>query len=175
MTTVTVRITHGDKVITTFERETFDYPEYDVPWHEVPVLSDKWHDTNNRIRISPERSTRGAPKGMLDKQASAPHYLGLPYSQRSDGSAVKWLDAPSQWSWGDGKAGFSMPRDGDRLPGSDTVFRIKYEFPDGGQPIWHHNVAPALDLLAEQGIDEVPVPLLRRVVNEWNRRAPNPE
>lgn len=166
-----IRITHEDKVITTFEREKFDYPEYDKPWHEVPVLSDKWHDVNDKIRISQDLSTRGAPKNMLDKQGSAPHYLGLAYLHRSDGSTVKLLDGPTQWTWDDGKAGFSMPRDGDKLLASDTVFRIKYEFPDGGQPIWHRNVAPALDLLADQGVDEVPVSLLRRVVNQRNRRG----
>lgn len=170
MSTTTVRIIYDDKIVTTFVRETFEYSEYDVAWHEVPALSDEWLDTDARMRLSPELSKRGVPKGMLDRQAHRPRYCGLPYLVKPDSAPVKFLDGPSQWSWeGDGKAGFSMPRDGDKLPGSDGILRIKYEFPDGGQPIWHHNLAPALELLAEQGVQDVPLTLLRRVVNERNR------
>lgn len=173
MSTTTVRIIHDDKIVTTFVRETFEYSEYDVAWHEVPVLSDEWLETDARMRLSTEISKRGVPKGMLDRQAHHPRYCGLAHLMmpNEDRPLIKY-EAPSQWSYEDGQVRFSMPRDGDRPPGSDGVLRIKYEFPDGGQPIWHHNLAPALDLLAEQGLLDLPVALLRRVVNERNRDTP---
>ncbi|MGV7258244.1 hypothetical protein PJI20_27535 [Mycobacterium kansasii] len=169
METTTIRIIHDDKAITSFVREQYEYSEYDVPWHEVPVVSEHWKATDAKIRISEEKSQRGAPKGMLDRQQHHPRYYGLPHLDRGDTPAVKLLDGPTQWSWEDGKSGFSMPRDGDRLPGGESLIRIKYNFPDGGQPIWHRNVAAALDLLAEQSCQDVPLPVLRRVINEKNR------
>lgn len=84
---------------------------------------------------------------------------------------VKLLDGPSQWSWEDGVATFFMPRDGDTLPGGDGVIEIKYEFPDGGAAIWHHNVAPALDILAAQGCEDATLNVLRQVVNRRNQQS----
>lgn len=170
MATTTIRIVHEDKAITSFVREVFEYAEYDVSWHEVPIVSDTWMETDARTRIESEASARGVPRGMLDKQAHHPRWYGLPYLVRTDQPPVKLLDGPLQGAWSDGKARFSMPRDGDSTPGSEAVYKIKYEFPDGGQPIWHDTLVPALDLLAKQRIQEVPLALLRRVINERNRR-----
>ena len=161
-------VTDHHKVVTSFECTRLEHSEYDVPWHEVPVVSEKWLKYSAEKRISNELSSRGAPREMLDKQAHHPPYYGLPYIVREDGPPTKWLDGPSQWSWEDGVASFSMPRDGDVPPGGGFVFRIRYEFPDGGQPIWHQNVVPALDLIASQGLEEVPIAFLRKVINKCN-------
>jgi hypothetical protein len=166
--TAIIRIIHGDKVITSFVRYSVDYGQA-FAWREKPVVSDRWTTTDARNPISPEISNRGVSRGMLDKQQNSPRYYGSPYLIRPGASPVKLYDGPTQWSFvEDGKAMFRMPRDGQRLPGGEAVIRIKYEFPDGGSPIWHRTVTAALDAItsapAEEWSDGVTLHKLRLVV-----------
>jgi hypothetical protein len=170
--TTIIRIIHGDKVITSFVRYSVDYGQA-FAWREKPVVSDHWTTTDARNPISPEISNRGVSRGMLDKQANSPRYYGLPYLMRPGASPVKLYDGPTQWSFvEDGKAMFSTPRDGDTLPGHDGVIEIKYQFPDGGQPIWHHTLAPALDIMVAAQPDRSDRTLadIRDTIRALNRR-----
>lgn len=180
MATTTIRIIHEDKAITSFVCERYEHSEYDIPWHEVAVVSDRWREADARLRISEGRSTRhGVPPGMLDKQQHAPRYYGVAYLDRGAEPPVKLLDRPSQWSFPSdpqgGKPLFSMLRDGQRLPGGEAVVRIKYEFPDGGSPIWHRTVTLALDAItsapAEEWSDGVTLRTLRLVVEHATRHG----
>jgi hypothetical protein len=178
--TTTIRIMHEDKVITSFVCERYEHSEYDIPWHEVAVVSDRWRETDAKLRITEGRSTRhGVPPGMLEKQQHAPHYYGVAYLERGADSPVKLSDGPSQWSFPSdpqgGKPLFSTLRDGEKLPGGEAVVRIKYQFPDGGSPIWHRTVVVALDAIisapAEEWSAGVTLHMLRRVTEHATRRG----
>ncbi|OBK82132.1 hypothetical protein A5649_09760 [Mycolicibacter heraklionensis] len=134
------------------------------------MLSGAWKAGNDRLRVSEERSSRG-PRGLLDKQAHAPRYYGVPYVAGPDGQLRKLQDGPGQLSWEDGRVTFSMPRHGEQRHDGSLV-RILYEdFPDNGPPIWHDTLVPVLDGIADYGGPSVPVETLRKGLR-YHRNTP---
>lgn len=166
---MSVLITHDGKVVTGFVRDSDDR------WRETPQLSPEWRSyAASRPQFGAD-SARGMPDGVLDAAAHAPRYYGTPFIERCGQPPIALhLTAPLMGWWDeapDASRGelFAMPADGDHAYGDGTVFRIRYQFPDGGAPIWHRHVASALDLLAPQA-DSVTVRMLRRVISQNNGR-----